>query len=115
MNQNTFKGTMKHLAETVLLNGKALSQPFISQLACYGVNVRLVEKIPSASGKGKKTNIVELISSNGIQFASKPQGQTITVPAPLDNATVSDTETNDTASVEATADVSDAASVEVTA
>lgn len=64
----THQGTMAELAATLLLNGKPLSQPFISQLVTYGLNAKKLRGVPNKVGKGKPINIVELRSSGSMVF-----------------------------------------------
>jgi hypothetical protein len=65
----TFKGTMAELTSKLTLNGKKLSQPFLSQLVTYGLSASVVAKQPNSVGKGKPTNIVEVTSGKGHIFA----------------------------------------------
>ena len=70
-----FRGTMAELAAGYTLNGKALSQPFLSQLVTYGLSAAVVDKQANKVGKGKPTNIVELTCGKGHVFAPVVAGE----------------------------------------
>lgn len=67
-----FVGNAAKLAETVTLNGKALSQPFISQLVTYGVGAKLTgNKLPNGTGRGKPSYELTLTNSKGMRFCAR--------------------------------------------
>lgn len=70
----TFKGTMAELTNKLTLNGKKLSQPFLSQLVTYGLSAKVIDTQPNKVGKGKPTNIVEVTSGKGHIFAEVVAG-----------------------------------------
>jgi len=68
----SFKGTMAELTKTLTLNGKKLSQPFLSQLVTYGLHAKVVDKQPNVVGKGKPTNVIEVTNGQNRVFAPIP-------------------------------------------
>ncbi len=73
-NYNTYRGTVKELIATVALNGKPLTQGFISQMLTYGVAAKQVGKVARPAGeKGKPASIIEVTSRTGLMFGPIPE------------------------------------------
>jgi len=54
-----FVGSAKELSGKILINGKPVTAPVLSILHSYGL-IDLQDKMKSASGKGKPTNILRV-------------------------------------------------------
>jgi hypothetical protein len=108
---NTYQGTMAELSTKLLLNGKPLSQPFLSQLVTYKLNAKKIKGIPNKVGKGKPINIIEVRSSATMAFTEVADA---TAAAPQDDD-ASNVPTGDAVSTEADATVHTEADAAVTA